>query len=160
MSRRRMPLVLLILLLPIIGACGSRRADVSHDVARLTAQLEEFEELASTDEPSEFPEAYVRHFTDDATLLTARGSVIEGRANILAFYERVAANVRTIRVEYPEPPTIVVDGSLAVRWYTGVTRAVYAGQDTMSIVSTRYLDVLQKQPDGSWRIRWHVWNRN
>lgn len=159
MRKRIIPLVLLIFV-PIVSACGTTRVDPSHDVARLTSQLEEIERLVSTEGPRDFPAAYVRHFTDDATLLTAQGSVIQGRANVLAFYERVAANVTSIQVEHPEAPTIVIDGSLAVRWYTGVTRAVYAGQDTMSIVSTRYLDVLQRQPDGSWKIRWHVWNRN
>lgn len=136
MKRRRTPLVLLIFV-PTISACGTTGVDTSHDVARLISQLEEIERLASTEEHGGFPAAYLRHFTDDATLLTAQGSVIEGRADVLAFYERVAANVRSIQVEYPEAPTIVVDGSLVVRWYTGVTRAVYAGQDTMTIVSTR-----------------------
>lgn len=158
MANRRASLMVLISF-PLIAACGARSVDTDSDTDLLTAQLEEIAEVVNTSQTRDFPAAYAAFFTDDATLLTAQGAVIEGKPNVLAFYDRVAANVASINVEYPEAPTILIDSSVAVRWYKGVTRAIYSGQDTVTVASTQYLDVLQKQQDGSWKIRWHVWNR-
>lgn len=138
--------------------CRASNDDASSDHALLRSQLEEIAKLVNAGEPRHFPAVYVRYFADDATLVTAAGSVIRGKDGVLAFYDRVAAKLESIEWE-PGTPTILLDGTLAARWYTAVTRARYSGEETVSIVATRYSDVLRKQADGSWKIVVHAWTR-
>lgn len=158
MSKGGSALVLLIFA-TLNASCESTQDDVGEDRAVLRFQLQEIEKLVSTGESLDFPRRYVRYFADDATLVTAPGAVIHGRENILAFYERVASNLKSIEWQTGEP-TILFDGSLAVVWYMGVTRAVYKGQDTVSTTETRYVDLLRKQEDGTWKIMMHAWTRD
>lgn len=136
-----------------------QRDDLGHETTALTSQLEEIAKLVSGADPRDFPGTYVRYFADDATIVTAPGSVIHGKDSILAFYERVAANLKYIEWRVSKP-TVLIDGSLAVLWYQGVTRAIYVGQDSVASVSTRYSDTLRKQRDGSWKIMLHAWVRD
>lgn len=158
MTRARITLLLLMLATPI-AACRTIGEEIGGERAVLRSQLLDIEELVRTGEPIEFPENYVRYFSDSAILVTAPGSVIQGKQNIRAFYERVASNVSSIEWETSEP-TILIDGSLAVLWYKGVTRVVYAGQDSVTSVETRYVDVMRKHQDGSWKIMMHSWTRD
>lgn len=158
MSKVRSALLLLIFA-ALNASCASTQDEVDEDRAVLRFQLKEIETLVSTGESLDFPRRYVAYFADDATLVTAPGSVIHGREGILAFYERVASNLKSIEWQTGEP-TMLFDGSLAVLWYTGVTRAVYKGQDTVSTTETRYVDLLRKQEDGSWKIMMHAWTRD
>jgi ketosteroid isomerase-like protein len=113
--------------------------------------------LINTRDVANLMETYLKYFTDDAVLLPARGPAIDGKANALAFYNRAFEGLRSLQVQYGEP-TILIDGSLAVMRYTGVARVELAGQDAPSTSANKYVDVLQKQNDGSWKIVWHAWN--
>lgn len=104
-------------------------------------------------------DGYVAVLDDDVELMPTDAEPIRGADNYRAFLQPVFVN-DTFRIEAVGPSEIVVDGDLAYARYDYIIhRSPKGGDETFSTLR-KYLDVMRRQPDGSWRVLKHVWNYN
>ena len=125
--------------------------DSAADVSALEAQLDEIEKLTTPDS-----EMYLSYFAPEAVLLPPDEGAIEGRDAALAFYQSAFEGVTALRLQYSEP-IIEVSGDLAVRRYAGSADITFGESAATTTAKTKYLDVLKRQPDGTWMIVTHSW---
>jgi ketosteroid isomerase-like protein len=145
---------LLVLAVTLPAACSPPRS-AEDDRFALSAQLDSIEALFAPGEAIDDVFArYVSFFAEDAVLLPPEADPVVGRERILAFYVAAFEGLEPISLEYGSPQ-VIVDGDLAVRRYQGAAVAII-GPDTLNF-ATRYVDALQRSPEG-WRILWHTWS--
>ena len=134
----------------LLGACNSP-LDTAAELSALRSQLEEIEQLS----PRELDE-YVSFFTTDTVLLPPDLPAIHGKDSALEFYESGFAGVESWILDYSEA-VIDLSGDLAVRTYSGTAKLVFEDSPEPVTLKSKYLDVLKRQPDGSWKISIHTW---
>ena len=98
------------------------------------------------------------HFTDDANLMAPDQPILQGKNAVQAYYQSIFDEYETELESYYDE--VEVSGNLAYgRGYAKVTLYPIAGGD--SLVSTaKYLNILKKQVDGTWKTTHDVWNSN
>lgn len=151
-------LLTFILLAFTLSACHqSSENDINSDRAIIAEQMDAIADLANTGVSTDsFFNQYLKLFIDEPTLLPPGRSAIQGYDSALAFYTNAFKNIEILNVVLEEP-VILIEGEMAASRFLGTTEYRLSGQtDTLSS-SSRYLDILQKQPDGKWRIAWHAW---
>lgn len=101
--------------------------------------------------------AYAAFFTEDGALWPPAAPAVEGREAVerwvAAFFDMLDIEVDTWEREPPE-----VSGDLAIARYHIVGRYVRREDGARLPFDQKYLDVLRRQDDGSWKIRIHAWS--
>ena len=144
-----------LVLVLALGVSACTPANDHGTVARLLrSQLEQIEQITTPD-----IELYLSHFSDNAVLLPPNGPEVVGKQAALEFYKSAFHGAESLRIEYSDP-IIEVSGRLAVRRYSGTADIRFDSSREEIRVATKYLDVLKKQPDGSWKIIVHAWGAN
>ena len=110
-----------------------------------------------------FSEAYNRgdaaaaadHYTEDAKLLPSNREMVSGKQAIQEFWEMaMAAGVRRVDLEAVE---VGFDGNLGyVRGVSTVTIQPEGGQEMIN--KGKYLVILKRQADDSWKVAVDIWN--
>ena len=104
-------------------------------------------------------DGYAAVLDDDIELLPTDAETIRGIANYRAMLEGVFTT-DDFRIEIAVPATIEVDGDMAWSRYDYVIhRTAKDGSGTFSSYR-KFLDVMRRQDDGSWRVYKHIWNYN
>lgn len=98
------------------------------------------------------------HFTDDAYLMAPDTPTRQGRAAVEAYYQSIFDEYLTgLESHYDE---VDVSGSLAYgRGFATVTLTPKAGGQPQT-TTAKYLNILKKQPDGTWKTTHDIWNGN
>ena len=96
------------------------------------------------------------HFTQDAVLMPPGTSSMVGRDAVEAYYQTIFDEYYTeLESGYKE---VEVNGKLAYgRGYAKVKLTPKAGGETTSS-EAEYINILKKQPDGSWKTTHDIWN--
>lgn len=142
--------IVMSLLVPLIAAaCASNASNPQADIATLKNQLVAFEQLKEPD-----TEMYLALLTEDVTFLPPDSKAIVGKQAVRAFVKAAAAPVSSVRLDYSDP-IIDLSGDLAVRRADQVVSLNDKPVDRKKI-----LDVLKRQPDGSWKIAVRSWGSN
>jgi uncharacterized protein (TIGR02246 family) len=98
------------------------------------------------------------HFTEDAILMAPGVPATEGREAVRAYYQSIFDEYETELDSYYEE--IKIDGDLAYgRGVAKVRLVPKNGSETMESTS-KYLNILQRQPDGTWKTTHDIWNAN
>ena len=131
---------------------------VEADLSAIENQLIEIEEIFLT---SEVPIAtqiqeYLDYYIDDLVLLPPGGDAVHGYAAALAYYTEGFDGYTILEVDY-RTPDILLNGDMAVRRYFGTAKFEIDGESEPASSSNRYIDILQRQPDGEWLMVWHTW---
>lgn len=103
-------------------------------------------------------EAIAIHFTDNAKLMAPGKPAATGKASVQQYYQSIFDEYNTkLESHYEE---VEVSGSMAYgRGFAKVILFPKKGGD--SLVSTaKYLNILQKQNDGTWKTTHDIWNGN
>ena len=130
------------------------------DLSEIENQLRQFEEtLLSPDVPLETViQEYLGYYVDDPILLPPGDDAVQGYDAALAFYTEGFAGGTIIAVDYhSHAPEIFLRGDIAIRRYIGSSEVKWAGELENYTSYNRYIDVLQRQADGEWRVVWHAW---
>ena len=130
------------------------------DLSEIENQLRQFEEtLLSPDVPLETViQEYLGYYVDDPILLPPGDDAVQGYDAALAFYTEGFAGGTIIAVDYhSHAPEIFLRGDMAIRRYIGSSEVKWAGELENYTSYLRYIDVLQRQADGEWRVVWHAW---
>jgi len=98
------------------------------------------------------------HFTEDAYLMAPDKPASQGRIAVQSYYQSIFDEYRAVLESHYDE--VEVSGKLAYgRGFAKVILFPKAGGD--SLVSTaKYLNILKKQSDGSWKTTHDVWNSN
>lgn len=137
------------------GAPPQSSADPEADIAAiktLQADWNKAVEAGSID-------GYVAVLDDDIELMPTDAEPITGADNYRAFLQPVFVN-DTYRIEAAGPTEIVVDGDLAYARYDYIIHRSPKDSDETFSTLRKYLDIMRRQPDGSWRVYKHIWNFN
>lgn len=102
---------------------------------------------------------YLAVLDADVELLPTDAPPFRGRDNYGAFLQPVFGNDR-FEIEVAEPPAVQVDGDLAYARYDYIIHRMPVGSEERISSYRKFLDVLKRQPDGTWRVLKHIWNYN
>ena len=97
-------------------------------------------------------------FTESGTLMAPDMSSMTGREAVRGYYQRIFDQYRTfLESGYEE---VKVSGSLAYGvGYAKVKLVPHNGGDTL-VSTAKYINILQRQDDGSWLTTHDIWNGN
>lgn len=98
------------------------------------------------------------HFTEDAILMAPGVPATKGREAVRDYYQSIFDEYEPeLESSYVE---IKIDGDLAYgRGVAKVTLTQKNGTES-SVSTSKYLNILQRQPDGSWKTTHDIWNSN
>lgn len=102
--------------------------------------------------------AIANYFAEDGLLMAPGSPAKKGKPGVQAYYQSIFDEYRTRLESHYE--TVEVSGRIAYgRGFAKVTLYPKKGGD--SIVSTaKYLNILEKQTDGTWKTTHDIWNDN
>jgi uncharacterized protein (TIGR02246 family) len=153
----RLVLTYVVLWLLPFGVTNGRQ-EAEPDSAKDVAAIESMSAARAKAFNEGDADAIAIHFADDGILMPPGQAAVTGRPAVASYYQ-------TIFEEYAAELTsgykeVKVSGDLAIgRGYAEVRLTPRAGGE--SVVSTaKYLNVLQRQPDGSWLTTHDIWNEN
>jgi len=130
------------------------------DLSAIKSQLGDIEEVfLNTKVPiaTQLHE-YLEFFVDDAVLLPPGEDAVQGYDAALAFYTEGFEGGTVLAIDYhTHVPEIFVQGDLAIRRYIGSSEVKFDGEHENYSSYNRYIDILQRQPDGEWRVICHAW---
>lgn len=99
-----------------------------------------------------------RHFTEQGALMAPGAPTAFGREAVERYYQSIFDQYKTsLESGYEE---VQVSGDMAFgRGYAHVRLVPHGGGDTL-VSTAKYINILQRQPDGSWLTTHDVWNGN
>ncbi|QHT71314.1 DUF4440 domain-containing protein [Rhodocytophaga rosea] len=99
-----------------------------------------------------------KHFTADAVLMAPDKPAIKGPDAVQGYYQSIFDAYTPQLKSYYEQ--VEVSGDMAYgRGFAEVRLAPKGGGDTL-FSTAKYLNILKKQPDGSWKTTHDIWNSN
>ena len=138
-----------------LSAC-TMTSDPDAEIQVIRTQLQEIAAMSALDRPtSEMTNEYLGYFATEPTLQPPEGDSIHGRDAIARFYNDAFKNIKILSNTYKEP-VIAMNGSTAIRRYTGVAVFAVAGQSEHVTATNHYTDVLIKE-DSDWKMLLHSW---
>ncbi len=147
-----------LLALMSLSACQkSDLSDTEADLSAISSQLEDMEAVLSSGLPmATINQNYLEQFcVDDLVVLPPNRRAIHGREAALDYFNNTFGALTNLSVVYQQPE-ILIDGNLATRRYVGNVQFQVGTDSEPGTAAGRYIDILQKQADGSWRIVWHA----
>ena len=142
--RKILQMVMLLAVLPFTACQSSGPASLTEaDKAAIEASLAEWVKGALANDWA----AVAATYTEDAVLMPPNSPIVEGRANIQAYFEGFPP-VRELTATNVE-----VMGQGDTVYVRGTYTMTIAAEDAEAIMETgKYLEVRKKQPDGSWLL--------
>jgi ketosteroid isomerase-like protein len=118
-----------------------------------------FEAFQNAPTPAARADAYVGGVAEDAVWMPPHASLVRGRSAIREWAEEFFSNWE-LEIATSTDVTTSLSEDLAVRRWTSMgTFVPYAGGDPVPF-HQKFIEVLSKQPDGSWLISMRMWNSN
>lgn len=149
-------LTLSILLAAIIGLTAQTRKTSMHEIPPAIERAHQ-QDIAAT--LSSSVSQLTELWTDDGVLIGAGAKPIVGKAAIQDFLAKSFAknaDMKVIKYE-PEFSDLQISGDVAYEWgyFNAVQQASPSSQPTT--FRARFLRVLRRQPDGSWKFSRVMW---
>lgn len=145
----------LLLSICLLKGCGqSGNTNIEADVEEITAMSK-----ARADAFNEGNAAGIaKYFTEDAYLMAPDKETQTGKESVEAYYQSIFDEFETeLESGYEE---VKVDGDLAYgRGFAKVVLIPKNGGETIRSTS-KYLNILERQKDGSWKTTHDIWNGN
>jgi uncharacterized protein (TIGR02246 family) len=104
-------------------------------------------------------EGYVAHFTDDGVLWPPKSPAIVGKEAVRSWIEAFIHHL-TIQVAGQAIERVKVDGDVAYCQSCATGTYAYQSNGKLLEFDQKYLDILQRQADGTWKIAYHTWSSN
>lgn len=150
-------LLFAIALLLFLTCTSEESSDIDsyqQDKEAITAVSSARAEAFNNSDASEIAE----HFTKDAVLMAPGVPATEGREAVRDYYQSIFDDFEPVlESHYVE---IEIDGDLA--YGRGVATVTLHPKDGTgaSVSTSKYLNILQRQPDGTWKTTHDIWNSN
>lgn len=113
----------------------------------------------SASTPESQADAYVLDVTEDAVWMPQNAPPVRGKTAVHAYIEEFFRTY-VLEIESQEIESLDAGSELAIRRF--LTSGTYVVRETGERIpfDQKYIDVLKKQPDGSWKITLHMWSNN
>ncbi|MDN3667979.1 SgcJ/EcaC family oxidoreductase [Echinicola jeungdonensis] len=98
------------------------------------------------------------YFTEDAVLMAPGTPPMTGPEAVEAYYQAIFDQYETRLNSYYNE--VKVSGDLAYGRGTAEVILIPKNGDTIMTSTSKYLNILQKQPNGEWRTTHDIWNEN
>ena len=115
--------------------------------------------IQGRDDSSSIAEAYVAIVAENAVWMPPNAPKVQGREAIQSWAEEFFGRY-TIVVKSPTLEKLHLDGDLAVRRYSSVGEYIPKNGGDAVPYDQKYIDVLERDSSGSWRITHHMWSSN
>jgi len=157
MQRTACTVVCSLLLLTGLAGCGgavplqsSRDADIAAIKAVSDARAEAFRRGDA--------QGIATHFTNDGVLMAPGSPATQGREAVRVYYQKIFDEFETDLASGYD--AVDLDGDLAYgQGFAKVTvRPRTGGEPSKS--SAKYINILRRQHDGSWKTTHDIWNAN
>jgi ketosteroid isomerase-like protein len=104
-------------------------------------------------------DAYVEDLTEDAVWMPQNAPPVRGKAAVHAWAEEFFGQY-ILEIDSQEVEPLQIGEKLAIRRF--VSTGTYVERESSRRVpfDQKYIDVLEKQPDGSWKLTSHMWSSN
>ncbi|MEX1062734.1 MAG: SgcJ/EcaC family oxidoreductase [Balneolaceae bacterium] len=149
-----------LILLPLLLFTGCNDSQQSQQVNH-PADIEAIEQM-SANRAAAFNQGNAAdiavHFTEDGILMAPGAPASSGRDAVEAYYQQIFDQYETELESYYEQ--VAVSGDLA--FGQGIAEVILTpknGGETISSTS-KYINILQRQPDGVWLTTHDIWNEN
>ena len=134
---------------------SSCQKDISSDVVAITAMSK----ARATAFNEGDAKAIAAYFTEDAVLMAPGVEPKVGPKAVGTYYQSIFDQYETRLNSYYDE--VEVSGSLAFgRGTAEVTLIPKNGDSTTTTSVSKYLNILQKQPNGEWKTTHDIWNDN
>jgi ketosteroid isomerase-like protein len=154
----------LVLLLCFAFACQKQGIEVSKeagvnveaDVAAIKASFDEWVQLYNA---GDFDRIMSIFYAENAILMSPNVSIRKGKEAILLWYQK-ASELNDEHVDSSVVEDVRVSGDLAVAWGidAGATTPKSGGEPVK--YNLKWLTVLERQSDGTWKWIYEIWNDN
>lgn len=104
-------------------------------------------------------EGYVSFFLENGAVLPPDGPAVEGKDAIRSWIQKTLDDFTTRDTRLVPGAMTVSDGMATWRFTISGERVPKKGGNPVRF-SNKYLDVLKKQPDGSWKFLYRMWSNN
>ncbi|MDN3690013.1 YybH family protein [Cyclobacterium jeungdonense] len=151
----KLPVILITILLISMMSC---KPELNHseeqDIMEITAMSHARADAFNAGDAA----AIAVHFTTNAVLMAPNSPKEIGLEAVEAYYQGIFDAYRTGLESGYE--AVRVDGDLAFgRGFAKVTLVSKTTGDT-TYSTSKYLNILERQPDGSWKTTHDIWNAN
>ncbi len=148
-------LLCLVVLLPLIMSCRATTGqDEEADIAAISAMSAVRAKAFNEGDAA----AIAVHFTEDGLLMAPGYKASSGRGAVEAYYQSIFDEyLPELKSGYDE---VKVSGDLAYgRGFAEVKLIPRTGGEPV-FSTAKYINILQRQPDGSWLTTHDIWNGN
>jgi uncharacterized protein (TIGR02246 family) len=154
---RSPPLLLALAALGATVACGPS-GPTPEDEAAAMAGIERHNVAVEQALSAGDLDALMAEIAEDAVWLPPGEEPIEGKEAIRAFYEDLFSQVRLEGRLSPEHLEVHVMGDWAVLRGVLVGSVTPLGGGEPASLANKFVNVLRREPDGSWKHVWDIWN--
>lgn len=98
------------------------------------------------------------YFTEDAILMAPGVPATEGREAVRDYYQSIFDEYEPELESYYEE--VKIDGDLAYGRGEAIVKLVPKNGEEPFTSTSKYLNILQRQPDGTWKTIHDIWNAN
>ena len=142
-----------------VAACSAPEPDGASSLAEDLAAVRQVLHDWIADVEDNDGRNYGDFLTEDFVYLGPDAPAVEGKATVVPW---VAGFFERLTFDFPETVTesVVIDGDLAVHYYAAVAVTTPRAGGDPSSFDRKYIDVLRRQPDGSWKVSHHIFNLN
>lgn len=102
--------------------------------------------------------AIARHFAEDGILMAPGETVSQGRAGVENYYGKIFSTYQTFLESFYEE--VEVSGELAFGRGEAKVRLIDKLNGDTTFSSSKYINILKKQANGSWKTTHDIWNDN
>ena len=163
MLRNQRIIALMILAVLIFGACqpvvlqtqSATQPSNEEVVAAVNAIWDEYEESQMESDP----ERWIALWTDDGVKMPPNGPALEGKEPI---FDRVQRGMKNAPTDEMVITALETQGAGDWAYSRGVYTATITMADTgeRELLDGKFMTILQRQPDGSWKIHRDIHNSN
>lgn len=134
-----------------MAGCAPARDDVAAIKAVSDARAEAFRQGDAA--------AIAARFTEDGLLMAPGAPAVRGREAVRAYYQKLFDEFHAgLESGYDE---VEVSGDLAFgRGFAKVTARPKSGDGPEVVSTAKYINILRRQPDGTWLTTHDIWNGN
>jgi len=139
-----------------LGACSDSRDSAETEVAASTFELGQMNRDFAAALNAKDARAAAALYTEDAMLIPPGEPIVRGRQAIEEYWRGAieSGGVREVSVE-----TIDAASSGSLGYETGNFKLTATGPDGNAVIDTgRYVELLRREPDGTWRSTHGMWN--
>jgi len=144
---------LYIIAMLLLSSCQMEK-DVSSDIEAIEAMSEARAKAFNEGDASTIAE----YFTEDAVLMAPDAEPKVGPKAVEAYYQSIFDQYDTRLNSYYNE--VEVSGKLAFGRGTAEVTLMPKNGDSTTVSVSKYLNILQKQPNGEWKTTHDIWNGN